>query len=159
MDGILIRESTAQDAEAIGEIARAAWEPIFDGYKKQLGEEIFRFLYPEDPLKKKQEEVKKAACGEYCYVAEYEGRVVGFATYLIECNGKLGVLANNAVSMRGHGIAGLLHERIFEEMKKRGCTAVRVRTGLDEAHAPARRAYEKDGFTNTLSDITYFKML
>ena len=54
-----------------------------------------------------------------CFVAEYEGKVVGFATYLIK--EKLGILANNAVALRGHGIAGLLHARIFEEMKALGC--------------------------------------
>lgn len=154
---IMIRRASASDGDAIAAIAKEAWRPIFEGYRTQLGEEIFRFLYPEDPLEKKQEEVRRAAAGDACFVAEYEGKVVGFATYFIE--GKLGVLGNNAVSMRGKGIAGMLHERIFEEMRAIGCTAVRVRTGLDEAHAPARRAYEKDGFTNTLSDITYFKML
>lgn len=154
---ITIRRATEADGDAIAAIAKEAWRPIFEGYRAQLGEEIFHFLYPTDPLEKKQDEVRCAACGDACFVAEYEGKVVGFATYLIE--GKLGVLGNNAVSMRGKGIAGMLHARIFEELKAIGCTAVRVRTGLDEAHAPARRAYEKDGFTNTLSDITYFKML
>ena len=157
MEGIIIRAATAADAEAIGEIAKAAWKPIFDGYLMQMGEEIFHFLYPEDPTEKKKEECARAAGSGACFVAEYKGKVVGFATYLIK--EKLGILANNAVALRGHGIAGLLHTRIFEEMKALGCEVVEVRTGLDEAHAPARRAYEKDGFQHSIPSITYYKKL
>ena len=157
MEGVTIRWATAEDAEAVGEVAKVAWKPIFDGYREQLGEDIFHLIYPTDPLEEKQKEVAKAAAGEHCFVAEYEGKVVGFATYMI--NGEVGTLANNAVSLRGHGIAGLLHTRIFEEMKASGCKAVRVSTGLDDAHAPARRAYQKDGFEHSLPGITYFKML
>lgn len=157
MEGIIIRRSTAADAEALAAIAKDAWKPIFDGYKVQLSEEIFPLMYPVDPLEKKQKEVAEAAAGEHCFVAEYEGRVVGFATY--EIDGEVGTLMSNAVALRGHGIAGLLHTRVFEEMKACGCKAVTVRTGLDAAHAPARRAYEKDGFTNSLPSVQYYKML
>ena len=157
MDDIKIRPSTAQDAEAIGAIAKTAWKPIFDGYREQLGDEIFHFLYPEDPIEKKKEECARTAGSDACFVAECEGKVVGFATYLIK--EKLGILANNAVSLRGRGIAGLLHARIFEEMKAQGCEFVEVRTGLDNAHAPARRAYEKDGFMHSIPGVTYYKML
>ncbi len=44
MDDIKIRPATAADAEAIGEIAKVAWKPIFDGYREQLGDEFFHFL-------------------------------------------------------------------------------------------------------------------
>ena len=157
MEDIIIRSAAAADAEAVGAIAKIAWKPIFDGYRAQLGDEIFTVLYPTDPLDKKEAEVKQAVEKGVCFVAEYEGKVVGFATYMLE--GKVGVLGNNAVALRGRGIAGLLHARIFEELRALGCEVARVRTGLDDAHAPARRAYEKDGFTNILEDITYFKKL
>ena len=37
--------------------------------------------------------------------------------------------------------------------------AVTVSTGLDEGHAPARRAYERAGFEKHLDSVTYCKML
>ena len=40
-----------------------------------------------------------------------------------------------------------------------GALAVRVTTGADDAHAPARRAYEKAGFEKSLSSVTYYKKL
>jgi hypothetical protein len=34
-----------------------------------------------------------------------------------------------------------------------------VQTGLDEGHAPARRAYERAGFDISHSRITYYRKL
>lgn len=157
MENVKIRPATAADVEALSEIVKVAWKPIFDGYRVQLGDAIYDVAYAEDPLEKKAREVQCSVENGLCFVAEYEGKVVGFATYFID--GKVGNLTSNAVILRGHGIAGLLHTRVFEEMKARGCEAVLVRTGLDDAHAPARRAYEKDGFQNAIPGITYYKKL
>jgi len=44
-------------------------------------------------------------------------------------------------------------------MKSKGCVGVKVTTGLDDKHAPARRAYEKIGFTKNLPSVTYYKEL
>ena len=52
-----------------------------------------------------------------------------------------------------------LYEAVFDKLRAAGCTVVRVGTGLDEAHAPARRAYQKAGFTAKLESVTYYKKL
>jgi hypothetical protein len=44
-------------------------------------------------------------------------------------------------------------------MKEQGVKVATVLTGLDEGHAPARRAYEKIGFEKNLKHITYYKKL
>ena len=36
---------------------------------------------------------------------------------------------------------------------------ITVTTGLDDGHAPARRAYEKAGFEKNLPSLTYYKKL
>ena len=154
---IKIRRAKAEDKARVSEIARDAWRAIFEGFKAQLGDEIYGTVYADDPLEKKAEAVRASLDSGMCFVAEYEGEVVGFATFMI--NGKVGMLSNNAVALRGHGIAGMLHDRVFEEFKSRGCTVAGVTTGLDEAHAPARRAYEKDGFTNSIETVMYYKKL
>ena len=154
---ITIRWAKKSDAARVGEIAKLAWRDIFAGFKVQLGDEIYNTVYQEDPLEKKAQYVLNSLEGGNCFVAEYEGEVVGFATFVI--NGKVGSLSNNAVALRGHGIAGMLHERVFEHFKSSGCTVACVTTGLDEAHAPARRAYEKDGFTNSIESVVYYKTL
>lgn len=154
---VKIRYASASDKERVSEIARDAWRDIFEGFREQLGEEIYNTVYAGDPLEKKAAAVRDSLDEGMCFVAEYDGEVVGFATYVI--NGKVGMLSNNAVALRGHGIAGMLHERVFEEFKSHGCTVAGVTTGLDAAHAPARRAYEKDGFTNSVETVMYYKKI
>jgi SOS response regulatory protein OraA/RecX len=56
-------------------------------------------------------------------------------------------------------IAAKLYDAVFERLREAGCEAVRVGTGLDDAHAPARRAYEKAGFEASLSSIVYYKKI
>ena len=154
---IIIRWANDADREIVREIAKLSWKDIFEGFKKQLGEEIYSTVYAEDPLEKKARDVENSLNAGNCFVAECDGKVVGFATFVI--NGKVGMLSNNACVLRGHGIAGMLHERIFEEFSAHGCTVAGVMTGLDDAHAPARRAYEKDGFKNSIETVTYYKEL
>ena len=154
---VKIRHASASDKERVSEIAKDAWRDIFEGFREQLGEEIYNTVYAGDPLEKKAAAVRDSLDEGMCFVAEYDGEVVGFATYVI--NGKVGMLSNNAVALRGHGIAGLLHERVFQEFKSHGCTVAGVTTGLDAAHAPARRAYEKDGFTNSVETVMYYKKI
>ena len=154
---VKIRHASASDKERVSEIAKDAWRDIFEGFREQLGKEIYSTVYAGDPLEKKAAAVRDSLDEGMCFVAEYDGEVVGFATYVI--NGKVGMLSNNAVALRGHGIAGLLHERVFQEFKSHGCTVAGVTTGLDAAHAPARRAYEKDGFTNSIETVMYYKKI
>ena len=49
-----------------------------------------------------------------------------------------------------------MYERVLELFREARMEYARVRTSLDEGHAPARRAYEKAGFDRSLPDVTYF---
>ena len=46
-----------------------------------------------------------------------------------------------------------------DAMRAAGMTFCKVATGLDDAHAPARRAYEKAGFDKSVPSITYYRTL
>lgn len=68
---------------------------------------------------------------------------------------------DNAVDQgyTGRGIRSSLHRYVLNYLRMHGCTCAVVRTGLDAAHAPARRAYEKNGFVRSLSSVKYFRKL
>lgn len=155
-----IRPATEADTEALVTIALAEWQAIYDGFADQLGEEIFPLIYP-DPRADKAGQIRRNVASGTCFVTECDGRIAGFIHYTYDASTHVGTIGNNAVSgeFRGRGIGPRQYAHVFEVLKEQGAVAVRVTTGLDEGHAPARRAYEKAGFSANTQAITYFKKL
>ena len=48
-----------------------------------------------------------------------------------------------------------MYQAVFERFKAEGMQAAMVTTGLDDAHAPARRAYERAGFKRKAEQVCY----
>jgi len=91
-------------------------------------------------------------------VAELDGRVVGLIAY--ELKGETGEIVLLAVhpEFQKRGVATQLNQAALDAMKEAGMKLAVVETGGDEGHAPARRAYEKAGYT-ALPLVRYFKDL
>ena len=158
MDNYTIRRATKADADAVLNIACRCWETIYDGYRKILGDELYESIY-DNPLELKMKDILQEILEDRTFVAELDGVICGFASYRID--GKTGVVGHNAVmpEYKGRGIAGKLYERVFEAFREHGCTMATVLTGLDDGHAPARKAYQKMGFEVGLPSIRYYKKL
>ena len=94
-------------------------------------------------------------------VARLDGKVVGFMTFNLDRDRKIGSIGYNAVDSRyrNRGIGTMLVKRTLEVLKERGMQYATVFTALDEAHAPARRVYEKCGFKPLMTHVTYFRKL
>jgi ribosomal protein S18 acetylase RimI-like enzyme len=162
MSEINIREfNPLEDAEAIYNIAKDAWLPIYDQRKGELDSDIFYSLYLDGPIHK-AESVK-----DWCIknsgmvaVAEFKGEVAGFITWE-KINLDTVELCNNAVSPKAHkeGIASTMYTWFLKEMKARGFSYTFVFTGLDPAHEPSRKAYEKVGFSMPTELVRYYKKL
>lgn len=82
-------------------------------------------------------------------VAERGGEVVGFVTYVLDREREVGEIRNNAVDPAhcGQGIGSALYQRVLDIFREEGMKYAWVETGLEPEYAPARRAYEKVGFT------------
>ena len=163
---IIVRNATPADEERIVEIAREQWRIIYENYKSRLGDELYAIYHGtvEGNLDVKEAAIRMNARDlENCFVTEVDGYVAGFAHFRTETvRGNIcGVVGHNAVDNRfkGRGIAGRQYAVIYDKMRALGCIAARVHTGLDEMHAPARRAYEKSGFSANLPDINYYMSL
>ena len=163
---IIIRNSIPEDAERIGEIFDINWTAINQNYKNLIGDELYAIYYGD--LKTRMEgNVKmikeRSLDSKTCIVTLVDGVVAAFATYRIEelYGARVGIVGFNGCdpAYKGRGIAGKQYAWIYDEMRKAGCVAAKVHTGLDDMHAPARRAYEKSGFEKFLPDINYFMML
>ena len=143
-------------------IARKAWKKIFEGFRQQLGDELYTILYG-NRLQDKRHQLTEftAKFPRQCYVCERNGKIVGFVTFGLNRETKTGILTNNAADPDSgeKGVGQEMYAAVFERMRQEGMIAVTVSTGLDEGHAPARRAYERAGFEKHLDSVTYCKML
>ena len=70
---------------------------------------------------------------------------------------KIGIISNNAVDpcCGVKGVGQEMYRAVLEYFRKAGMLLAQVTTGLDEAHAPARRAYERAGFGLHTESVTY----
>jgi GNAT superfamily N-acetyltransferase len=154
-----IRSYQPADLESILDIAVAAWQPIVTSSKEIVGEELFEIISP-DPDASKRERVT-GACQEddprQVWVAEIDSEIVGFITVHMYHDRKVAEIGNNAVSTAHHhkGVGTKMYDFVLEKMKQAGMEAAIVTTGGDEAHAPARRAYEKVGFSGPVPSVAY----
>lgn len=60
---------------------------------------------------------------------------------------------------QGQGIGTRMYGYVFDRLRALGMRYVKVSTGGDPAHAPARAAYQKAGFTVGLPGIEYYRKL
>ena len=118
-------------------------------------------MYSDGPLNKAQQ-VKKwcAENPENVRVAEIEKKVEGFITWSYH-NSEVVELCENAVSPAMHrkGVGSAMYDWFFKYMKESNFLYTYVFTGLDSAHKPARKAYEKMGFKTPISNVKYYKEL
>ena len=156
-----MRAYRKEDIGQVMEIADAGWRSIRQMSRETLGDAVSDILNPGGDAKSKGLQVKtQIESGRYgVAVCEHEGAVVGFITW--STDGLIGEICNNA-ARPGTGLKGIgqtMYRFVLDEFRKAGVRAVRVTTGLDWAHAPARRAYERAGFKKHLDFTTYYMEL
>ena len=159
---VVIRAARIDDSVRCQEIAVAAWEPIYASSHHALGAAIFDHLHPDwraakagqvaDALEKRTTWALVACAGD---------EIVGFATFRIDQQRGIGEIGNNAVapSWQGRGVAAALYDRVLECFRQHGLRVAKVTTGLDDAHAPARAAYSKAGFSAAIASVTLYREL
>ena len=93
------------------------------------------------------------------YVAELDGVVVGYMTYGLNRERKIGVVGNNAVSpaFQRRGIATSLLNTVLETFRREGMEYAQVTTM--ETDIPALGLYRKAGFEALYRSITHFMKL
>lgn len=153
-----MREYRPEDLETVMHIANEAWKPIRRMSSAALGPKIVKLLNPEGTDNSKGKQVKwQIDSGKYeIAICEHEGRIVGFITWYID--GIVGDICNNA-ALPGSGLKGIgqmMYKYVLDIFRANGVKVAKVTTGMDWAHAPARRAYERAGFKNRIDSTTYY---
>ena len=159
MSDLIFRSPTEADLPEIRRIAREAWTPIFDGFRRVFGEDLWAAEHPGDVYEGKSDQVESQFRNrpECFFVAELDGKLVGFCTYRLS-DTVLREIGNNAVDpgCQGHGVGTAMHAESLRRMREAGMKFAKVTTGQDEGHAAARRAYEKLGFKPLRIQVNYF---
>jgi GNAT superfamily N-acetyltransferase len=157
-----IRPLLTADMEAILDLSVLAWEPVFAAWQQILGPRLDPIaIYPD--WRASQREVVKTICMDAkmeTWVAEVDGRVIGFITYELNQSSKVGEVQLLAVHPddQNRGTGTQLNLFALQKLKEGGMRIAVVGTGGDEGHAPARRSYEKAGYTG-LPLMRYYKEL
>jgi ribosomal protein S18 acetylase RimI-like enzyme len=149
-----IRTFTTADVQAVVALSLRAWAPVFESFAAVLGESIYRRIYPD--WESSQARAVEDVCtgGSYrVWVADKDGKPVGFVAIIVHDESHpepgSGVIEMIAVDpdQQRQGIADALITFALERMREDGVQLAVVGTGGDPGHLPARRAYEKAGFT------------
>lgn len=156
-----IRDLVPADIDAVVEFSLRAWAPIFTSFEHVLGTEIYLRIYPD--WASRQMEAVAASCRDEnnkVWVAEVDGQPRGYAAVVFQDEGRTGEIDMLAVDpdFQGQGIGRALTDYAVERIREAGGTLAVVATGGDPGHAPARRTYEKAGFTG-LPLVRYYRAL
>lgn len=127
-----------------------------------LGAAIFARLYPDWQSGQRAvvEEMCTGSEDRFTWVADRDGTIAGFVVIEMNFGNKIGEIQLLAVhpDHQNRGIGTGLNAFALQELKQAGMKLAVVGTGGDPGHAPARRSYEKAGFT-ALPLVRYYKDL
>ncbi len=156
-----IRPVCDDDVEDLVQLSLLAWEPVFPSFRRILGPGIYGLIWPNWRIG--QARAVEAICADgkkSVWVAELDGLVVSFLAYELHEETKTGEVQLLAVhpEYQNRGIGTELNRFALAKMKESGMQMAKVETGGDPSHAPARRCYEKAGYTG-LPLVRYFKEL
>lgn len=158
----MIRPYRPGDLETIMDIGNRAYQHIFATFRRTYGSALFEFLYPNEGTKTRKGMQVKDFCGkhpEWMRICEEKGRIVGFITFLLDNDARIGIIGDNAVDpdCKLKGIGQQMYKAVLDYFKQQGMLYARVRTDMD--NIPARKAYEHAGFNISREDVTYYKKL
>ena len=160
---IEIRPATTADAPRLEAIREAAFAPVFASFRALIGDEIYELVQAHEDRNQGAYLASLLApeSGWEVYVAEEAGTVVGFVSIQFNQERMIGELGLNAVhpDHAGAGVGTALYEFAIARMQDAGMRVATVSTGGDPSHAPARRAYEKAGFTVAIPSVWMCRLL
>lgn len=156
-----IRRYEPSDREAVVALSLRAWEPVFAAVEEILGPELLTRLRG-DWRAGQAAEVRDVLDdpGQRVWVAAPGEEPVGFVAARLHEDGDVGEIYMIAVDpdVQGRGIGSALTAAATDWLRQAGMRVAMIETGGDAGHAPARRVYEKAGYT-ALPAVRFFKLL
>ncbi len=159
----LIRAYAPSDLPILQAIRAAAFAPVFASFRAIVGPEIAApgLATSETEQAHLLDAIAKPDSGHTLAVAETGNTIAGFVSWKPNIAPGIGEITLNAVhpDHGGKGIGTALYAHALAALKSAGMALATVGTGGDPSHAPARRAYEKAGFTTHIPSIYMYRRL
>ena len=165
-DGVVLREALESDLPAIDRLTAVAYAPIQESFVAMLGEDCYEVVQSDPEV---SWEARKAAQNRSLYaehpdqvwVLDDEDTVFGFVTFWLFPERGYGHIDNNGVDPArvGEGWATFMYRAVLTRFRELGLAFAHVDTGLDDAHIPARRAYEAVGFDRQVPTVDLWQRL
>jgi ribosomal protein S18 acetylase RimI-like enzyme len=159
----LIRTYAPADLPALQAVRAAAFAPVFASFRNIVGPEIaaLGLTTSEQEQADLLDSIAKPDSGHSIAVAEIGGVIVGFVSWKTGIAPGIGEITLNGVhpDHGGKGIGAALYEHALAALKAAGMQLATVGTGGDPSHAPARRTYEKVGFSVHIPSIYMYRKL
>jgi ribosomal protein S18 acetylase RimI-like enzyme len=165
-DGATLRLATEADLEAIDALTVDGYRAIQESYVAMLGDDCYEAVRHQPELTWEERKTRQnrnlfAEHPDQLWVLERDGDVFGFVSFWVFAAQSYGHIDNNAVRAdeAGRGWATFMFRQLLDHFRDRGLRFAHVDTGLDDAHIPARRAYEAVGFDRTVPIVEYWQDL
>ena len=158
-----LRVYQPHDVDEVLALSLRAWAPVFASMEEVLGAELSVRLHGEDWRDFQERSVRRTLddTSIRAWVAEGDRRVVGFvAATILDAARQLGEVVMLAVdpARQGRGVGTALTELATAWLRESGMRVAVIDSGGDAGHAPARRTYEKAGYT-FMPMARYFRAL
>ncbi len=165
-DGVVLREARPDDLPAIDELTAMAYAPIQESFVAMLGADLYDTVFrePERTWQERKQAQNRRLFAEHpeqLWVLDDGGRVVGYVSFWLFPEQRYGHLDNNAVASdrSGQGWATFMYRAVLDRFRALGLEYAHVDTGLDDAHIPARRAYDAVGFDRRVPTVDLWQRL
>lgn len=158
-----MRPFRASDRLSIQAIRQKSFRSIFNSFRQLVGDEIFQFQYHD--ADKRQSEYLDSICAKGAhkevFVLLRDDAMIGFVGISADKARAIGEIDLNAIDPDYQGLGGgrFMYDFALARLKKQGMRLVKVGTGGDPSHLPARKAYEKVGFKVGVPGVILFKLI
>lgn len=163
--GAQLRFASADDMPHIDRITFICYAAIHESWMTALSEDIYNLINDStvgwEDRKNAQNHSLFADHPEWVWVLENEERIFGYVTFKINTERNLGIIDNNAIlpEFAGKGWGKFMYRQVLQYLREQGIAVAMVETDLDDAHIPARKAYEGVGFDRHTPIVLYWQDL
>ena len=163
----VLRHAADDDLAAVDALTVESYRPIFESYRRDARRGLLRGraararAHVGGAQDRSRTGGSTTSIPDRLWVLDEDGDVFGFVSFWLLPEKSYGHIDNNGLRADrvGQGWATFMYRHVLDRFRQEGLRFAHVDTGLDDAHIPARRAYEAIGFDRQVPTVDYWQDL